>query len=80
MTSDMHAWKEGSFTKICVYVNSEEELLEVYNKACEANLPAELITDSGLTEFNGVPTLTCLAVGPASKESLEPITGHLPLY
>lgn len=72
-------WLSGMFTKIAVGVNSEEELLEVYNRALEANIIAELITDSGLTVFNGIPTNTCIAVGPDTNEKLQPITGNLKL-
>lgn len=72
-------WLSGMFTKIAVGVSSEEELLEVYNNARKAGLIAELITDSGLTVFNGVPTNTCIAVGPDTHENLQPITGGLKL-
>lgn len=72
-------WLGGAFTKICVYVNSEQELLDVVDAATDAGLICSLITDSGLTEFNGVPTKTCCAVGPAYPSELQPITGHLPL-
>jgi peptidyl-tRNA hydrolase, PTH2 family len=72
-------WLSGQFTKIAVGVNSEEELLQVYGAAKQAGLIAELITDSGLTVFNGVPTNTCIAVGPDTHENLQPITGHLKL-
>ncbi len=66
-------------TIICVYVNSEEELLRVYEYARSAGHICSLIKDSGLTEFNGVPTLTCCAIGPATKEELHDHTGHLKL-
>lgn len=72
-------WLDELFTKIVVSVESEEELFEIFNKAKEAGLITALITDSGLTEFHGVPTNTCIAVGPATQEELEPITGHLSL-
>lgn len=72
-------WLSGPFTKIAVSVNSEEELFEVLNKAKDAGLITALITDAGKTEFNGVPTNTCIAVGPANHEDLVPITGHLKL-
>ncbi len=72
-------WMEGSFTKICVYVNSEEELLSIYNQAKAAKLPCSLIRDAGHTEFNGVPTLTCCAIGPAWSDDIDKITGDLPL-
>lgn len=77
--SVLDQWLNGSFTKICVSVNSEEELLDVYKKAKKANLPCKLITDSGLTEFNGIPTNTCVGVGPFLSEEIDKITGNLPL-
>lgn len=72
-------WLSGTFTKICVSVNSEEELLEIYNKAKECDIPCALITDCGLTEFNGVPTNTCVGIGPFISEEIDKITGDLPL-
>lgn len=69
----------GSFTKICVYVESEEQLDEVHNKAKQAGLITKLIIDSGRTEFKGIPTKTCCAVGPCAPTLLEGITSHLPL-
>ena len=79
LTGDMVEWLENSYVKICVRVSSEKELLEIYNKAIETNLPACLITDNGLTEFNGVPTKTCIAIGPANSEEIDKITGYLKL-
>jgi PTH2 family peptidyl-tRNA hydrolase len=73
------AWIEGKFTKICVGARSEEELLEVYAKAKGAGIMCTLITDAGLTEFNGVPTNTCVVIGPAYPSQVNPITGDLPL-
>ncbi len=72
-------WLNGKFTKICVGVNSEEELLDIYKKAKNAFLPVKLITDSGLTEFHGEPTNTCLCIGPYISEEIDKITGHLTL-
>jgi PTH2 family peptidyl-tRNA hydrolase len=67
------------FKKITVYVNSLDEMLELEKKAKDAKLLSALITDAGLTEFNGVPTITALAIGPAFNEELDPITKDLPL-
>lgn len=73
-------WLEGRFTKVCVSVDSEEELMDVYNNAVAAGIKCvSLITDAGLTEFNGVPTVTCCAIGPAYPSEINPITGHLKL-
>ena len=75
----LHEWLSGLFTKICVSVDSEQELIDIYNKAKEAKLLCSLITDSGLTEFGGVPTKTCVAIGPAYPSEIDPITMHLKL-
>jgi PTH2 family peptidyl-tRNA hydrolase len=76
---DVQKWLQQAFTKVAVKVDSEEELLEITEKAAQAGLITKLITDSGLTEFKGVPTLTCAAIGPAPEDELNPHTGHLKL-
>ena len=77
--SAAYAWLEGPFTKICVYVNTEQELLDLVRKAEYKNILHCLITDSGKTEFNGVPTITCAAFGPEWVDTLDELTKHLPL-
>jgi PTH2 family peptidyl-tRNA hydrolase len=69
----------GSFAKVVVGCDSEEELNNLLFKANLANIQACPIIDEGRTEFNGVPTLTCAAFGPAESEDLDPITGNLKL-
>lgn len=76
---EISAWLSGNFTKVCVGVDSEEELFEVYRKADEAGLHCSIVRDLGLTEFHGVPTLTAVAVGPGKPEDVDKITGHLKL-
>ncbi len=71
-------WIEGIFKKICVYVNSEQELIDIYQKA-QAGIMSALIQDAGLTEFNGVLTYTCCCLGPDYSEKIDKITGELPL-
>ena len=80
LTRQMMFWFMNSFAKICVRVNSEEELLDVYKRAKEAGLEVHLITDSGKTEFKGVPTNTCLAIGPDDEQAIDKVTGELELY
>lgn len=72
-------WLDGNFAKICVRVDSEEALLEVFQKAKDAMLEVHLITDSGKTEFHGEPTRTCLAIGPDYSQKIDAVTGHLQL-
>jgi PTH2 family peptidyl-tRNA hydrolase len=72
-------WLEGAFTKVCVRVDSEEELLDVVRRALEAGVLVELCVDAGRTEFHGVPTPTCCAVGPDFPDRVDAITGSLKL-
>jgi PTH2 family peptidyl-tRNA hydrolase len=73
-------WLTGRFKKICVYVNSEQELLEIYNTALTNGLVCSIIKDAGLTEFHGIPTLTAVAVGPDKEDKIDAVTKHLPLF
>jgi PTH2 family peptidyl-tRNA hydrolase len=80
MTLAMAQWiVSGRFAKICVGVTSEAELDDVYARARAAGLPVAMIVDSGKTEFHGVPTKTCCAVGPAWADEVDAITGELTL-
>ena len=73
-------WLAGAFAKICVTVNSEQELLDLKNQAEEAGLITALIQDAGRTEFHNVPTYTTLAIGPDKLDKIDPVTEHLKLY
>ncbi len=72
-------WIVGNFTKICVSVKSLDELVAIDLAAHEAGIQSEIITDSGATEFNGIPTVTCLALGPDEASKIDALTGGLPL-
>lgn len=76
---DISTWVEGIFKKIVCGVSSEEELLKIHAAAKEKGLPCCLIQDAGITEFGGVPTYTCCAIGPAKSSLIDEITGTLPL-
>lgn len=72
-------WLDGAFTKVCCSVPDEQQLLALLTDAQKADIPCALITDNGLTEFNGVKTNTCIAIGPDYASRIDAITGHLPL-
>lgn len=78
-THEIDHWLKNSFRKICVYVNSEEELEEIHQKALDKGLISHMIIDNGATEFKGIPTKTCLAIGPHWDTKYEGLTDHLPL-
>ena len=73
-------WFQYGCAKVCVYVDSEEALLDIATRAQEKGIIASVITDAGMTEFHGVPTKTCLALEPLIAEVADELTGHLPLY
>ena len=73
-------WLAGSFAKVTLQINSEEELVSLIEKADNHGLIANVIVDSGRTEFHGEPTKTCGAIGPAPEKDIDRITGHLKLY
>lgn len=74
LSVDAMQWIRDRFTKICLRVDTEEELLAIYKEASESGLEVHLITDSGQTEFKE-PTRTCLAIGPNRAEEIDRITG-----
>lgn len=73
-------WVLGRFKKVAVYVETDEELAAIYSAARKAGLLTAIIKDAGLTEFNGVPTLTAVGIGPGNPEEIDKITGHLKLF
>ena len=72
-------WVENGMTKICLSVDSEKELMDLYKRVCALSIPCECVLDAGRTEFNGVPTRTCLAIGPWYSTEIDRFTGELKL-
>lgn len=70
-------WDSTIFKKIVLGVNSEQEMLEIFEKAKAKGLPCSLIVDSGLTCFNNVKTKTCVGIGPAMNNEFIGLTDHL---
>lgn len=78
--SAVHDWMTKSFPKITLEVKNEAQLKRYYDEAVAAGLPASWIVDAGRTIFNGVPTPTCVGIGPASREQIDAITKRLRVY
>jgi PTH2 family peptidyl-tRNA hydrolase len=70
------AWLMGSFAKIVLAVDMEQ-LIACVDHARSLSINAEVCTDNGNTEFGGVPTVTCAAIGPATSTLIDTITGRL---
>ena len=79
-SSPLTDWFDAGVAKVCVYVDSEEELLDLAARGRELGFAVALVRDAGHTEFHGEPTYTCLAFEPLPAEEIDPLTGELPLY
>ena len=75
LTPEMRVWVNGLYAKIVLSCADEADLLRIYELAKAADIPTALITDAGRTEFHGIPTHTTVAIGPASTEAIDKITG-----
>lgn len=73
-------WVIGNFRKIVCYVDTDEELLEVYSQAVNAGIASSLIKDAGNTEFDNIPTLTAVGIGPADEIEIDKISKSLSLF
>ncbi|MHB1154595.1 MAG: aminoacyl-tRNA hydrolase [Eubacteriales bacterium] len=75
--SHLDNWINEGFKKICVSVNSESELFNIYDNAMELNIPCVLIRNAGLTKYNDDTIYTCCAVGPDDEKNIDKVTGKL---
>lgn len=80
LSTEEQEWIDGSFTKITLQVDSQDELLRYYTMAKSKGLTVSLVTDAGKTEFNGVPTFTAIAIGPHEASRIDEVTRSLKLY
>ena len=72
------AWLDNSYPKIVLKVDSGSDLLSLKSKCQDAKIPFALVIDEGRTELsNG--SITCLGIGPATKELIDEVTGKLRL-
>ncbi len=73
----VRSWETEGSKKIVLKVNSEKELLELFERA-KKEVPAVLIRDAGLTQ---VPpgSITAAGFGPAPDEVMDRLFGHLKL-
>ena len=79
MTPELEHWFNEKFTKVVLRADNEEHLLAIHKQAEEAGLMTALIKDVGNTVFHE-PTYTCVGIGPATDDQLNPITGNLKMY
>ena len=68
-------WLTGRFAKVTLQAPDLETLRRVEAEALARGLEVNVITDSGRTEFAGVPTVTALALGPDRADAIDAVTG-----
>lgn len=74
----VRAWENTGCAKVALKVESEREMM-VIKKAADANhLNTCLIRDAGRTQIEP-NSKTVLAIGPATVEEIDRVTGHLKL-
>ena len=70
-------WEENGEKKVVLKVESEKELLELYERV-RRKIPSSLIKDAGLTQLPP-GTITCIGIGPWEDEEVDRYTGDLSL-
>lgn len=71
-------WSNEGQKKVALKVQTEKELLDLYNMAKSMKFPCAIIQDAGLTELPP-GTITAVAIGPGKSNDIDKITGQLKL-
>lgn len=71
-------WRASGSAKIALKGRGED-LEKAYHDAKTLGIPYARIYDAGRTQVKSGSN-TVIAIGPATKKELQPITGHLQLY
>jgi peptidyl-tRNA hydrolase len=72
------AWLQAGMPKIVVYAADADALVQLETDARQQQIPVCLVRDAGRTVLPA-GTITCLGLGPAPVESVDRLTGGLPL-
>lgn len=71
-------WEMLGQAKVCLKVDSEQELLALADRAAAAGLVHYLVVDAGRTQI-APDTKTVLGIGPAPVSAVDQVSGHLKL-
>ena len=71
-------WKNTGQKKVCLKINSLEQLNEIVKKLESNKVPFFIVKDAGLTQL--LPgTTTAIGIGPALSAEIDKVTGDLKL-
>jgi PTH2 family peptidyl-tRNA hydrolase len=79
LTAEEIEWLRGGMAKITVRTDDRDAFDDKATAARALGLKVKVITDAGHTEFNGVPTVTAMAIGPDKTDVIDQVTRHLAL-
>jgi peptidyl-tRNA hydrolase, PTH2 family len=71
-------WDDSGCAKICLKVETEQELNQIRKGANSQGLNFYLVHDAGRTQI-AAGSATVLAIGPALVQDVDKLTGHLKL-
>ena len=74
----LRRWENSGCAKVCVKVDSENELLILRKGASVKGLNYYLVHDAGRTQI-AAGSATVLAIGPALVQDVDMLTGRLKL-
>lgn len=74
----LEQWQRTGQAKIALKTDSLDEIKKMADKAKKMGVVTSLIRDAGRTQI-AANSITVLGVGPAPKEIVDEITGHLKL-
>jgi PTH2 family peptidyl-tRNA hydrolase len=69
-------WEGSGSKKVVVKTESLKGLMEIYEEARQARLPASIIRDAGRTELPA-GTVTAVGIGPGEESQVDKVTGRL---
>jgi peptidyl-tRNA hydrolase, PTH2 family len=71
-------WLEQGMPKVVLRASCAGEIVALAEHARRAGLPVAVIRDAGRTVVSP-GTMTCLGIGPAEEQQIDPLTGDLEL-
>jgi PTH2 family peptidyl-tRNA hydrolase len=74
----LQAWRASGAAKVVLQVETEAELMAIFDAARKAELPCTYIRDAGRTQI-AAGSKTVAAVGPAPVSRVDQVTGKLRL-
>ncbi|XP_013188335.1 peptidyl-tRNA hydrolase 2, mitochondrial [Amyelois transitella] len=74
----LNCWQLTGQAKIALKIDSVEEIKQIADNAKQMGLITSLIRDAGRTQI-APNSITVLGVGPAPKDVIDKVTGHLKL-